>query len=81
MNKDTHYFMRLAYIREEQGSQCGNWDEQVTMGKVSTWTSINHCYESFTVTPRECKKEGWMEGKERMYTSTLLIPATVLMFA
>jgi len=36
MNKDTHYFMRLAYIREEQGSQCGNWDEQVTMGKVST---------------------------------------------
>ena len=30
-----HYFMRLAYIREEQGSQCGNLDEQVTIGKVS----------------------------------------------
>ena len=59
------------------------WDEQVTIGKVSKWTSVNHCYESFTVTPRECKKkkEGWMEGEERMYTSKLLIPATVLMFA
>ena len=36
MNKDMHNLMRMAYIREEMGSQCGNWDEQVTIGKVST---------------------------------------------